>query len=67
MVPVRMRKLMWFLDEQVCASKNDAWLVCSQGVENVHILCAGKPDFDDRGTYVKRANELLLLSLSSVK
>ena len=43
-----MRKLM-LLDEQVCACKMATGRNAPRGVENVHTLCAGKPESDDRG------------------
>ena len=43
-----MRKVIW-LDEQVCACKMATGWNAPRGVENVHTLCAGKPESDDRG------------------
>ena len=43
-----MRTFMW-LNEQVCACKMATGCYAPQGVENVHTLCAGKPESDDRG------------------
>ena len=45
---------MW-LDEQVCTCKMETGRNAPQGVKNVHTLCAGKPESDDRGNnvYVK--------------
>ena len=46
-----MRTFMW-LDEQVCACKMATGWNAPQGVENVHILCAGEPESDDRGNNI---------------
>ena len=46
-----MRTFMW-LDEQVCACKMATGWNAPQGVENVHTLCAGKPESDDRGNNI---------------
>ena len=58
--PGRMRTFMW-LNEQVCTCKMGDWLECSPGVENMHKMCAGKPESDDRGNniYVKRLGRSL--------
>ena len=42
---------MW-LNEQVCACKMATGWNAPQGVENVHTLCAGKPESDDRGNNI---------------
>ena len=49
-----MRKLMWFIDEQVCAlvKMTPGWNA-PQGVENLHTLCAGKPGSGDRGNNIQ--------------
>ena len=46
-----MRTFMW-LNEQVCACKMATGWNAPQGVENVHTLCAGKPESDDRGNNI---------------
>ena len=46
-----MRKFMW-LDEQVCACKMATGWNAPQGVENVHTLCEGNPESDDRGNNI---------------
>ena len=57
----RMRKLKW-LDEQVCACKTAPGRNAPQGVDNVHTLCAGKPESDDQGNNisVKRLDTSLM-------
>ena len=40
------------LDEQVCACKMATGCNAPQGVENVHTLCAVKPESDDRGNNI---------------
>ena len=51
---------MW-LDEQVCTCKKATGWNDPQGVENVHTLCAGKPESDDQvnNISVKRLGTLL--------
>ena len=40
------------LDEQVCACKMATGWNAPQGVENVHTLCVGKPEYNDRGNNI---------------
>ena len=46
-----MQKLMW-LDEQVCACELVPGWNAPQGVDNVHTLCAGKSESDERGNNI---------------